>query len=109
MTKRILSVILVLTVFFGGYALIPKKYNLLPVNDAYCATNYGGVYRAKRDFKVCYRTVTIYYSDGTKVIVKYYKNYSKNQTITLTNAGKDSTDTRVSLVNNMSDLYLLYH
>ena len=47
MTKRILSVILVLTVFFGGYALIPKKYNLLPVNEALCATNYGGVYKAK--------------------------------------------------------------
>ncbi len=47
MAKRILSVILVLVVFFGGYAVLPKKYNPLPTENV-CAAGVAGAYRIKK-------------------------------------------------------------
>lgn len=109
MIKRALSVILVLTVFFGGYALIPKKYNLLPVNDAICATNYGGVYQAKKTFKLSY---TYTYRDRYNNIVTVYatKTYQKGKNYTVTSDGKDSNNPYINLKPFLSsNFYLMYH
>lgn len=108
MTKKILSVILVLVVFFGGYAVLPKKYNPLPVNDAFCATNYGGVYRVNRTFTICY--TVIYRNMNGPYIVRLTKTYKRGQIITLTTKGYDSNNTRINLkamIDNVN-LYLLY-
>jgi len=50
MTKRILSVIMVLIVFFGGYAALPKKYNPLPTTDVSAATFASGAYKVLAPF-----------------------------------------------------------
>ena len=109
MTKRILSVILVLTVFFGGYALIPKKYNPLPVNDAFCATNYGGVYQAKRDwtYSRTYKGTDQY---GNQYTIYVSKKYKKGQNYTVTSSGKDSNNPLIDLSSYLSsNFYLMYH
>ena len=107
MTKRILSVILVLTVFFGGYALIPKKYNLLPVNEALCATHYGGVYKAKRTFTVTQYT-TKYYPNGEIIRKKVTKKYREGSYYTVTRDGYDSVD-GINLSGYLSsNFYLMY-
>lgn len=58
MAKRILSVILVLVVFFGGYAVLPKKYNPLPSEDV-CAAGIAGSYRIKK-YGTVYAMYTIW-------------------------------------------------
>ncbi|MBO7426832.1 MAG: hypothetical protein J6U23_14265 [Clostridiales bacterium] len=109
MIKRALSVILVLTVFFGGYALIPKKYNLLPVNDAICATNYGGVYQARVTF-----TYTRIYTGtdqyGNLVTLTAQKTYLKGRNYSVTSSGYDSTNPFINLKSYLSSNFSrLYH
>ena len=106
MTKRILSVILVLTVFFGGYTLIPKKYNLLPVNDAICATNYGGVYKVRKTFKV----TPVYLTTSKFKFVGDPITFKAGQIINLTRDGKLSTNKYVDMSKyvNGTYMYLMY-
>ena len=97
MTKRILSVVLVLVVFFGGYSVLPKKFNLMPVNDAYCATkNYGGLYYVNKGFTI---NKTVHYKDrwGIPVIDIIHKEYKAGTYISLTNSGYDSNKTQLDL------------
>lgn len=53
MTKRVLSVIMVVLVFFGGYAVIPSGIDLIK-NAAVCASEIvrPGAYKVKNTFKV---------------------------------------------------------
>ena len=108
MTKKILSVFLVLVVFFGGYAVLPKKYNPLPVNDAFCATNYGGVYRADKTFKVVYISSVFVDKYGNKKITKLTKTYYKNRYYTITSNGYDSTNTKICLKNLLYNFTFVY-
>ena len=110
MTKRILSVVLVLVVFFGGYAAIPKKYNLLPVNDVFCATNYGGVYQAKKTFTAETVIATVKGKDGKTYNIVAEKTYYKNQYYTVTDKGYDSQDNLINLKPYLSkNFYRIYH
>lgn len=96
MMKRLLSVILVLVVFFGGYAVLPKNYNPLPVNDAYCATkNYAGLYYVNETF-TAYYTEHLFFSWFPITYTKT-KVYSAGRYISLTPNGYDSTDARFDL------------
>lgn len=96
MTKRILSVVLVLVVFFGGYSVIPKKYNLLPVNDAYCAKNYGGLYYVNKTFVGDYGG-SFSIKDGIPTITLKGKEYKKGTYVSVTTSGYDSTNTKINL------------
>ncbi len=97
MTKRILSAIMVLIVFFGGYAILPKKYNPLPVDDAYCATkNYGGLYYVNKTFTVWY-TDTILTINKIPMMTKKSKVFKAGTYISLRTDGYDSTNPRIDL------------
>lgn len=97
MMKRVLSVIMVLTVFFGGYAVLPKKYNPLPVNDAYCATkNYGGLYYVNKTFTEYY-TGTVITKGGIPMMTKLPKVYKAGSYVSLTPGGYDSSNTKIDL------------
>ncbi|MBO7448747.1 MAG: hypothetical protein J6U54_00115 [Clostridiales bacterium] len=107
MAKRILSVILVLVVFFGGYSIVPKKYNLLPVNDAFCASHYGGVYRVRKDIKISASEMA---SLGYILIGGSSYTIRAGKTITLTRDGILSTSPKISLKKYVDNgyMYLLY-
>ena len=96
MTKRILSVVLVLVVFLGGYSVLPKKYNVLPVNDAYCATNYGGLYYVNKKFTVEYDS-TFSIKDGIPTITVKTKTYKAGTYVSVTTKGYDSTNSKINL------------
>lgn len=97
MMKRVLSVIMVLTVFFGGYAVLPKKYNPLPVNDAYCATkNYGGLYYVNKTF-TAYYTDTVITNGGIPMMTKKSKKYKGGCYVSLTTSGFDGSNTKIDL------------
>lgn len=96
MMKRVLSVIIVLIVFFSGYAALPKKYNPLPTNDAFCATNYGGLYYVNKTF-TAYYTDTYYDRQGISHPVIKTKTYKAGKYVSLTTSGKDSTNTKIDL------------
>ena len=107
MTKRILSVILVVVLFFGAYSLVPKKYNLLPVNDAYCANHYGGVYRVKKDIKISAKEMA---DNGYILIGGSEYVIRAGKTLTLTREGKLSTYPNISLKKYVDNgyMYLMY-
>lgn len=90
MTKRILSVILVLVVFFGGYAALPKKYNLLPTTDVSAAGVRPGAYKVMGTITLTkivkeYRgTTKVYIYDGYTLVridnVRVYVDVEKTRT-----------------------------
>ena len=99
---------MVLIVFFAGYSVLPKKYNPLPMADAICATNYGGVYRPKETFEFVYK-ITYTNKNGVKTTTYYSKVYYKNKTYTVTDWGYDSNNKSICLVNVLSSkFYRLY-
>lgn len=94
MTKRILSVILVLTVFFGGYALLPKKYNPLPTTNVCAAGVRAGAYKVKAKF-TCTKLVRVgceITTEGeyTYITTKYknkYRTFYPGETIVIDSFG----------------------
>ncbi len=90
MSKRILSVILVLVVFFGGYALLPKSINPLPTADVSAAGVRPGAYKVMGTMTLTktvkeYRgTTTVYIYDGRYIVridkVPVYVDVQKSRT-----------------------------
>ena len=105
MTKRILSVIMVVTLFFAGYSILPKSINPLPVNDAVCASKYGGVYKAKKTFTATYYVTYV----KTGLQSKRTKTYYKDNYYTLDDCGYDSTCPMCDLKWYIDNFYRVYY
>lgn len=102
MTKRILSVVLVLAVFFGGYAILPKKFNPIPVNDVYAATTFKpGYYMCKRGCDIVTYNTTIEACTGnTPLRVVSQKSYNVGEIVYLNRKGCDGANYVAPYVKN---------
>ncbi len=91
MTKRILSVVLVLAVFFGGYTILPKKFNPIPVNDVNAATIFQpGYYMCKKTcVTVTLNTTNQACSANTPVYVVSSKAYNVGELVYINRSGYD--------------------
>ena len=100
MAKRVLSVILVLTVFFGGYAIIPKKANILPANEVYAVEYYRpGAYKVTCTFTASKWVDRVKKSRQVGFIIKHteyywedvyeYKTYYQGDVVSLNQWGED--------------------
>lgn len=102
MTKRILSVVLVLAVFFGGYAILPKKFNPILINDVNAATTFkSGYYMCKRGCDiVTYNTAFEACTGTTPLTVISRKTYNVGEVVYLNKSGCDGANYVAPYVKN---------
>ncbi|MBO7426826.1 MAG: hypothetical protein J6U23_14230 [Clostridiales bacterium] len=102
MIKRLLSIILVLTVFLGGYSLLPKKYNPLPVNDVSAATTFRpGYYLCIKTFvSVTLNTTDTPSTARTPIKVISAKAYNIGELVYIDNRGYDGKNFLASDIKN---------
>ena len=87
MTKRILSVVLVLVVFFGGYAVLPKKYNPLPTESVYAASYASGGYKLLAPVTLYKEVVIARLSSGYTISELVPKRFSYGTIIGVNSSG----------------------